>query len=303
MISKVLWRLGGLVGLPLLAYGIAVAVANPAPPHPFIKKLPTPPLRIAHRGGAGIWPENTLHAFERAAQLGVDMIELDIHASADGVLVVMHDETVDRTTDGTGLIRQKTLAELKTLDAGYHWTDDGGQSYPFRGMGIGIPTLEEVLQALPQMPMIVEIKQAVPAITNALCRLIRQYGRQEDLIIGSFHVDALREMRQICPEVATSAHANEVRLFVALNFLRLTRTYSPAPFAFQVPVRQDNIEIVTPSFVRGAHERGMQVHVWTVNDLAEMEYLIRIGVDGLITDHPDRLMELLVRPQKADFGR
>jgi glycerophosphoryl diester phosphodiesterase len=303
MISKVLWRLGGLVGLPLLAYGIAVAVANPAPPHPFIKKLPTPPLRIAHRGGAGIWPENTLYAFERAAKLGVDMIELDIHASADGVLVVMHDETVDRTTDGAGLIRQKTLAELKTLDAGYRWTDNGGQSYPFRGLGIEISTLEEVLQALPQMPLIVEIKQAVPAITNALCRLIRQYGRQEDLIVGSFHVDALREMRQICPAVATSAHANEVRLFVALNFLRLTRTYAPAPFAFQVPVRQDNIEIVTPSFVRGAHERGMQVHVWTVNDLAEMEYLIRIGVDGLITDYPDRLMELLVRPQKAEFGR
>jgi glycerophosphoryl diester phosphodiesterase len=303
MISKVLWRLGGWVGLPLLAYGIAVAVAVPAPPHPFIQKLPTPPLRIAHRGGAGIWPENTLYAFERAANLGVDLIELDIHASVDGVLVVMHDETVDRTTDGAGLIRQKTLAELKTLDAGYRWTDDGGQSYPFRGLGIGISTLEEVLQALPQMPMIVEIKQAEPSITGALCRLIRQYGRQEDLIIGSFHVDALREMRQHCPEIATSAHADEVRAFVALNFLRLTKVYSPAPFAFQVPIRQGNIEIVTPSFVHSAHERNMQIHVWTVNDPAEMDYLTRIGVDGLITDHPDRLMELLVRSQEANLGR
>jgi glycerophosphoryl diester phosphodiesterase len=303
MVSKILWRLGGLVGLPLLVYGVAVSIANPAPIHPFFKKLPTPPLRIAHRGGAGIWPENTLYAFDRAANLGVDMIELDIHASADGVLVVMHDETVDRTTDGSGLIRQKTLAELKTLDAGYRWTDDGGQSYPFRGVGITVSTLEEIFQALPQMPMIIEIKQAEPSITGALCGLIRQYGRQEDVIIGSFHVDALQEMRWRCPEVATSAHANEVRLFVALNFLRLTKVYSPAPFAFQVPTRQDNIKIVTPSFVRSAHERGMQIHVWTVNDPAEMEYLTNIGVDGIISDYPDRYLDLLARSQKANLGR
>ncbi|MBX3001647.1 MAG: glycerophosphodiester phosphodiesterase [Caldilineaceae bacterium] len=302
MVSKFLWRLGGWLGLPLLAYGIAVAVAHPAPPHPFIKKLPTLPLRIAHRGGAGIWPENTRYALERAARLGVDMVELDTHASADGVLVVMHDATVDRTTNGTGLIRQKTLAELKTLDAGYRWTDDDGRSFPFRGQGITVPTLEEIFQTLPQMPMIIEIKQAEPSIVDALCGLIRRYGRQEDVIIGSFHVDVLREMRQRCPEVATSAHTNEVRLFLALNFLRLTKVYSPAPLAFQVPTRQDNIEIVTPSFVRSAHERGMQIHTWTVNDPAEMEYLLSIGVDGIITDRPDRFMELLVRSQKANLG-
>jgi glycerophosphoryl diester phosphodiesterase len=295
MNSKVLWGLGGLIGLPLLVYGIAATLSQPAPPHLFFKKLPSPPLRIAHRGGAGIWPENTLYAFERAANLGMDLVEMDVHASADGVLVVMHDETVDRTTDGSGLIREKTLAELKRLDAGYRWTKDGGQNFPFRGIGITISTLEEIFQALPQMPMIIEIKQAEPSIVDALCTLIRQYGRQEDVIIGSFHVNALREMRQRCPEIATSAHADEVRAFVALNVLRLTQIYSPAPFAFQVPIRHGKIEIVTPRFVRNAHARGMQVHVWTVNDPAEVEYLLSIGVDGIITDLPDQFMELLAR--------
>lgn len=295
MNPKILWRLGGLIGLPLLAYGIAATLARPAPPHPFFKTLPNPPLRVAHRGGAGIWPENTLYAFQRAAGLAVDMVEMDVHASADGVLVVMHDETVDRTTDGSGPIREKTLAELKQLDAGYRWSDDGGQSFPFRGLGITIPTLEEIFQALPEMPMIIEIKQAEPPIVDALCDLIRQYDRQDDVIIGSFHADALRQMRQRCPAVATSAHADEVRAFVALNTLRLTQIYSPAPFAFQVPMQHGDTKIVTERFVRNAHARGMQVHVWTVNEPAEVEFLLSIGADGIITDHPDQFMELLAR--------
>jgi glycerophosphoryl diester phosphodiesterase len=290
MASKFLWRLAGLVGVPLLAYGIAVALARPAPSQALFKKLPNPPLRIAHRGGSGIWPENTLFAFERAAQLGVDMLEMDVHASADGVLVVIHDETADRTTNGTGPIREKTLAEIKQLDAGYRWSNDGGQSYPFRGQGITIPTLEEVFQALPEIPMIIEIKQDEPAITSDLCQLIHQYGRQDDVIIGSFHMEALNQMRQICPEVATSANANEVRAFVALSYLRLTKIYSPAPLAFQVPVRHGNVEIVTQRFVQSAHERGMQVHVWTVNEPAEVERLLSIGVDGILSDRPDILM-------------
>jgi glycerophosphoryl diester phosphodiesterase len=287
------WRLGGLVGLPLLAYGIAVALARPAQPHALLKKLPDPPLAIAHRGGGEIWPENTLFAFERAARLGVHMIELDVHASADGVLVVMHDEEVDRTTNGTGPIHQKTLAEIKQLDAGYRWTNDGGQSYPFRGQGISVPTLEEVFQALPQMPLIIEIKQEEPAITHDLCRMIRQYGRQEDVMIGTFYIGAMEEMRQIGPEIATSAHANEVRSFVALSFLRLPAVYSPRFQAFQVPPRHNNIEIATPRFIQHAHERGVQVHVWTVDETDEMERLLKMGVDGILSDRPDLLMRQL----------
>src|SRR5690606_34621278 len=123
--------------------------------------------------------------------MGVDMLEMDVHASADGVLVVMHDDTVDRTTNGTGKIKQMTLNALKQLDAGYHWTGDGGQTQPFRHQGIGVSTLEEIFEALPGVPMTIEIKQTDPSIAQTLCDLLRRHGKTRQVIIGSFHPDAL----------------------------------------------------------------------------------------------------------------
>lgn len=293
--STWLWGMGGMIGVPLVAYGVATALARPVAPHAVFERLPAARQVIAHRGGAGLWPENTLFAFQKAAALGVDMLEMDVHASADGVLVVMHDETVDRTTEGSGALKAMPLAAIQALDAGYWWTDDHGQSYPFRGQGIRVPTLEEVFTALPEMPMTIEIKQADPPIGQMLCDLIRRYNKTDQVIVGSFHAAALNEFRRLCPEVASSAQADEVRTFVYLQIAHLTKAWSPRTVMFQVPVSFGKRQIVTPQFVRLAHARGVKVQVWTVNETAEMQDLLAIGVDGLISDRPDRLMALLGR--------
>jgi glycerophosphoryl diester phosphodiesterase len=289
------WIFGALIGAPILAYGVASLLARPALERPVFERLTARPLVIAHRGGEGLWPSNTLFAFQKAAELGVDMVEMDVHASADGVLVVRHDDTVDSTTDGVGEVKAKTLAELKALDAGYTWTNDNGQSFPFRGQGITIPTLEEVFAALPDMPMTLEIKQADPPINQALCDLIRRHNKTDQVIVGSFHTDALNDFRRLCPEVATSGHEDDVRAFVYLSMAGLARIHSPQAQALQVPRRFGNVEIITARSVRAAHARGLNVQVWTVNKKSEMADLLEMDVDGIITDRPDYLLELLRR--------
>ncbi|MBI1294895.1 glycerophosphodiester phosphodiesterase [bacterium] len=289
------WILGALIGAPILAYGVASLLARPALERPVFERLTARSLVIAHRGGEGLWPSNTLFAFQKATELGVDMLEMDVHASADGVLVVRHDDTVDSTTDGVGEVKAKTLAELKALDAGYTWTDDNGHSFPFRGQGITIPTLEEVFAALPDMPMTLEIKQADPPINQALCDLIRRYNKTDQVIVGSFHIDALNDFRRRCPEVATSGHEGDVRAFVYLSMAGLAGIHSPQAQALQVPRRFGNVEIITARSVRAAHARGLNVQVWTVNEKSEMADLLEMGVDGIITDRPDYLIELLRR--------
>jgi glycerophosphoryl diester phosphodiesterase len=208
----------------------------------------------------------------------------------------MHDETVDRTTDGTGRLEEMTLAEVKALDAGYYWTDDEGQTYPFRGQGITVATLEELFQAFPDMPMNIEIKlvENIP-IVEPFCQLIREHGKQDQILVASFHDDAMAQFRAACPEVATSASQNEVINFFARHFVGLAGSYSPSAQAVQVPEYRSGIHLLTPRFVEDAHSRGMDVHVWTVNEADDMRRMIDLGVDGIITDRPDVLLELLGR--------
>jgi glycerophosphoryl diester phosphodiesterase len=263
-----------------------------------MKKTTTNRLRdsllvFAHRGGGGRWPQNTLYAFNQAAKLGVDALETDIHTTADGVIVVCHDPTVDETTNGHGQIHGMTLAQLKQLDAGYRWTADGGQTFPFRGQGITIPTFEETAAAFPNLRINVDIKQNAPSIVEPFVQLLRRLGCQERVMVGSFHDRELRLFRRICPEVGTSAGVEETRLFYFTSLAGLTGLLRPAYRAFQVPEYAGRIHLVTPAFIRAAHARGIEVHVWTVDEEADMRRLIEWGVDGLVTDYPDRLMELL----------
>ena len=153
MRSKILR--GGLVVLVALvaAVGLGLLLAQPAAPCPVCEQPVAKPLVIAHQGGDGLWPSDTMYAFQRAVAMGVDMLEMDLHVTADGQFVLMHDETVDRTTDGIGRLEDMTLAQVKALDAGYRWTADGGQTYPYRGQGITVATVEELFQAFPDMPM------------------------------------------------------------------------------------------------------------------------------------------------------
>jgi len=259
----------------------------------FAENIQRRPLVMAHRGGAGLWPENTMYGFERAVDLGVDMLETEIHSTADNILVLMHDSTVDRTTNGSGPIRAFTLEELKTLDAGYNWTSDGGQTFPFRGCGITVPTLEEVFTALPTARINIDIKQEKPSLVEPLCKTIRTFDMTDKVMVASFNSKVLKAFRRVCPEVTTSAGTGEVAFFFMVNMVFLGAVYRPACQAFQVPEYSSGLRVLTKRFVETAHGLNLAVHVWTINEVTDMKRLLALGVDGIVTDYPDRLTSLL----------
>ena len=265
------------------------------PEHKYFQQDAGRTLAIAHRGGAGLWPENTLYAFERASALGVDVIETDVRATADGELVVFHDEGLERTTDGAGRVGSLTLAELKRLDAGYRFSPDGGRSFPLRGKGVTVPTLREVFASLPHIRFNIEPKQTLPSIAAPLCRLIREQGLAERVLIASFSGSTLAEFRRECPEVATSAATGEVASFLSLHNAGLSHSYSPAMQALQVPEYAAGLRVLSRGFVESARGRNLRVHAWTVNSEADMRRLVEMGVDGIMTDYPDRLLKVLGR--------
>lgn len=267
--------------------------SNPAPDHPYYSYESQHPLVIAHQGGDGVWPGETMFAYQNSVDLGVDVLEMDIHITSDGVLVLMHDETVDRTTDGTGEIEAMTLDEIKTLDAGYDWTPDEGSTFPFRGQGLTVATLEEVFAAFPEMRMTIEIKKTNTSMAKPFCELIRQYKMQDKVLVASFHDERLKEFRRTCPEVATSSAKNETTVFVLLTKAFLGGFYSPKFYSLQVPEESGGITVMTESFVRAAHARNLAVEPWTINDAETMRKFIEWGVDGIITDRPDIMMEVL----------
>lgn len=283
-----------VVFLLLLGYLALALLARPRASHPFFESVPEGVLVIAHQGGDGLWPSNTRYAFERAVALGADLLEMDVHASADGVLVVIHDDTVDRTTDGSGAVAEQTLAELQALDAGFRWSPErSGDSFPYRGLGIVIPSLDELLTALSDTPMVIEIKPDSAAVAEQLCDALRGRGRTGDVIVGSFHPAAMAAFRSACPEVATSAAPNEARNAFVASFAFLGAVYTPPTEALQVPEYQGSLHVVTERFVQAAHGKNVDVQVWTVNERSDMRRLIDLGVDGIITDRPDRaLLEL-----------
>ena len=268
-----------------------------APAHPYYDGV-NGPLVIAHQGGDGIWPGDTLYAFEKAVEIGADVLEMDAHITKDGQIVLMHDETVDDTTDGTGRIEEMTLEELKRLDAAYDWSNDGGQTHPYRGQGIQVPALDELFQKFPQMRYVIEIKLTQNPIEAPLCGLIREYNMQDKVLIASFHDTAMQNFRKTCPEVATSASRGEVTKFVLLGKIFLSGLVAPKYQSIQPPFdpkESYNIPIVTKRFVREAHAKNIKVEPWTVNDPDMMKQYIDWGVDGIITDRPDLMVEILGR--------
>ncbi|HSG32420.1 MAG TPA: glycerophosphodiester phosphodiesterase [Thermodesulfobacteriota bacterium] len=253
-------------------------------------------LVIAHRGGPGLRPENTITAFKNAQQLGADVIELDIHSSKDGEIVIMHDDTIDRTTNGSGNVNNYTLSELKEFDAGYNWTDDDGKTFPFRGKGIRIPTLSEVISEIKDSAIIIEIKQSEPSLIKPLSELIIKHGIQNRAIVASFSNKALLDFRSIMPKVATSTTKSEAVKFFFLNQFYLAGFYNPSPaVALQVPEHYKGKKVITERFVSTAKKQNLEVHAWTINEPEDMKRLIDLGVEGIVTDYPDRLLKLLGR--------
>lgn len=282
---------GGLFGA--LIYSLLKRRSHPVPDHPFLD-LPRP-IVMAHRGGMGLYPPNTLYAFEHALELGSDVLEMDIHQSADGEIIVRHDPTVDATTNGSGAIKDLSLEQIRSLDAGYTWKEDGGSSYPYRGQGITIPTLGEVLAAFPQARLNIDIKPDDPEVLVPFVHLLHKHNALDRVLVASFHDRQLRTFRRLCPQVATAAGVNETRNFYILNQLGLGAIYQPRAQAFQPPEATRRQRIVSERFVRGSHAHNMQVHVWTVNAEEDMERLLSWGVDGIISDYPDRLLKLINR--------
>jgi len=276
-----------------VALGWLLLHARPASGGAFFARENGKPQVIAHRGGAGLRPENTLAAFEHARALGVDMLEMDVRATADGKLVVLHDASVERTTDGRGRVDALTLAELKTFDAAYHWSTDGGRSTPLRGAGIRVPTLAEVFERFPDMRMVVEIKPAQPALAQTLCTLIRRARMASRVLVASMHAANLDAFRRACPAVATSMGPEEARLFYVASLLRLSAALSPDAQALQIPYALGEQVLASAQLLGAAHARNLKLHVWTLNDEARMHRALAIGVDGIMTDRPDLLLGLL----------
>lgn len=258
----------------------------------FVNAETSRPLVIAHRGGAGLFPENTLYAFEQSLKLGADVIELDLRGTLDGALVVIHDSTVDRTTDGSGRISDITLEAAKKLNAGYRFSPDG-KTFPFRESNIRIPTLPEVFKALSDARFNIEMKQ--DGLVKPLCRLIRERKMTDQVVVASFRQAVLDDFRRECPEIATSAGPSEVSSFLAMYKTGLAASYSPAMQALQTPESVGGVQIVSREFVETARRLNLQVHVWTINETEDMRRMLEFGVHGIMTDYPDRLLNLLNR--------
>jgi glycerophosphoryl diester phosphodiesterase len=254
------------------------------------KDWPASPVNIAHRGGKYIAPENTLIGFQEGLlRAGVDVLEFDVHLTADGHLVVIHDDEVDRTTDGTGLVREMTLQEIKQLDAGYEFTDDDGKTYPYRDLGITVPTLEEVYQAFPKTPVNIEIKEDQSGIEQALWQAIKEAKAEERTLVVSGKMSVISRFREVSAgQVATGSSIREMVAFLLWSHLYPNWSLHSSYDALQVPK-----EIVTAGFVQAAQQSDLRVDAWTVNTEQGMRRLLGYGVDGIMTDRPDVLNRVL----------
>ena len=245
---------------------------------------------MAHRGGAALAPENTLPAFRQALDWWrSDILELDVHPTRDGEVVVIHDGTVDRTTDGAGPVAERTLDEICGLDAGFRFSPDGGNSYPYRGQGIVIPTLAEVLAAFPGVRVNVEIKDGRAQARTR--EVVAEAGAESRVLVAA----ARRSDRDRMADYpgAVSGSEEELKHFFLLHRVRAARVFRPRVDAFQLPVRHRGRDVVSARLVRDAHAHNIAIHVWTVDTVEEMHRLLGAGVDGIVTDRPDRLARVL----------
>ena len=243
---------------------------------------------FAHRGGAALAPENTVIAFEGGLSHGADGMELDVHLSRDGVPVVIHDGTVERTTNGAGDVASLTAAQLDALDAGFHFDPAGG--YPFRGRGHGVPALETVLARWPCARVIVEMKNGTATLGAAVVAVVRRVGAQSRVCLGSFQQEALDAVRAMAPEIATSASRDEATRTLRRSWVRWPFAPSRPYTAFQVPEWSGRTRVVSRAFVKQVHREGQVLQVWVVDREEDARRLLDLGVDGLITDRPDVLV-------------
>jgi glycerophosphoryl diester phosphodiesterase len=224
-------------------------------------------------------------AFDHGLELGADGIELDVHLSRDGVVVVHHDDALDRTTDACGPIAARTADELGRVDAGHRFTTDRS-TFPYRGQGHGIPRLRDVLEKHQKARVIIELKTADAELARRTVDVVRDVGAIDRVALGSFHGRALAEARRYEPRIPTGAAREETRW--ALYRSRIGWPLGrPRYREFQVPERSGSTVIVTPYFIAHAHRAGLPVRIWTVDDPDDMVRLLSWGADSIISDRPD----------------
>lgn len=241
----------------------------------------------AHRGGAALRPENTVAAFDHGMSCGADGLEFDVRLSRDGTVVVHHDDTLERTTGSPGAVSDLTAAELSRLDAGYTFQPfDGNAGFPFRGQGIRIPTLREVLARYPAARCIIELKVNDPELARRTIDEVRRASAVDRVALGSFYWRVLQAARAYEPRIPTGASQEETRWALYRSWVRwpLGRT---AYREFQVPEQSGLNTVVTPRFIGHAHRSGLPVKVWTVNTEPDMRRLLGWGADAIISDRPD----------------
>jgi glycerophosphoryl diester phosphodiesterase len=244
----------------------------------------TRPRVYAHRGGCALGPENTLPAFDLGLAAGADGLELDVRLSSDGVPVVIHDATLDRTTDATGPVRARSADELARVDAGCRFLSQQ-QTHSFAQMGIGVPTLAEVLHRYPATPIIVELKVDTEDGGVRVADVVRAADAQDRVCLAGAGSRSARGARRTAG-AAASACRGEVRWGLYRSWVGWP-VRSVAYGGYQVPEHAGRLRVASPRFVRHAHAAGLAVEVWTVDDADDMARLLGWGVDGLITNRPD----------------
>lgn len=243
------------------------------------------PRVVAHRGDSANYPENTLPAFISASKMDIDIIETDVHLTKDGELVIWHDDTLERNTNGTGTLESHTLEELKALDAGYTFTTDGGKTFPFRGKGVQLCTLDEALKACPDSRFNIDLKSQEEEIAEVFIRIIRENKAEDRICCASFHLKNLQKVRALAPDILTSITTAEVIPRVLFRPF-FSNKPSKRKIIFQVPVAQGIFKVITPKFIEKWHKKDAVIMVWTINEEEEMRRLFKLGVDAVMTDNP-----------------
>ena len=265
---------------------------------PFFREA-GPPRVFAHRGGCALGPENTIAAFDRGLAAGADGLELDVRLSADGIVMVCHDETLDRTTDASGPVAARTAAELSRVDAGFRFSDAAGQ-YPFRGQGVGVPALRDVLARYPDIPVIIEMKPDTEAMGRALASEVVAAGAVDRVCAAGYGSRSLAAVREALPRIASGASRMEVRLALYRSWAGWPPPRTPYG-GYQVPERAGTLRVVSPRFIRHAHRAGLHVQVWTIDEAADMQRLLGWGADALISNRPD--LAVTIRNQFVSAGQ
>jgi glycerophosphoryl diester phosphodiesterase len=282
-------------------------VVFPRKQGPVFPELPKP-LLLAHQGGELLAPTNTMAAFARAEEIGgSDFLDIDVHLTRDGQLVGIHDETVDRTTNGHGRVDAYTLAELQELDAGYYFQDLQGD-YSYRGKGVKIASLEEVFSAYAEKFYLhFEIKDTYPKgapsqIEARLWELIQRYHMEQRVIVASFQQGIVRRFNRLAGgKVVMGAGRAEIAQFVLAHKFGLPGFYRRRSQVLEIPVASGGFNLKDRRLIQGAHRLGMEVYYWTIDEQAEMRELIELGADGLFTNRPDLLKELLEEMQLRKY--